>query len=112
RGCRTRPASVFPIWPDKNPAPDADASRRRRRLAFWVHRPARRSRQRGEPAREKLASLRRLLEDGGCEHTQYRVLYTLSPSVDVPRVLPGSFPPHFQPLIAGMSSPCLSMYSL
>jgi hypothetical protein len=32
--------------------------------------------------------------------------YTLSPSVDVPRGLTGSFAPHFQPAISGMSSPC------
>src|SRR6516162_3580768 len=38
--------------------------------------------------------------------------YTLSPSVDVPRGATFPFVPHFQPLMAGMSSPCRSMYSL
>src|SRR4051812_8032376 len=36
-------------------------------------------------------------------------LYTLSPSVEVPRFVAGAFWPHFQPLISGWSSPCLSM---
>src|SRR5262249_49385778 len=38
--------------------------------------------------------------------------YTLSPSVEVPRAPAGAFAPHFQPLMAGMSSPCRAMYSL
>jgi hypothetical protein len=38
--------------------------------------------------------------------------YTLSPSVEVLRVPTAPCFPHFQPLIAGMSSPCSSMYCL
>ena len=41
--------------------------------------------------------------------TKAAARYTLSPSVEVPRGPAGPFWPHFQPLMAGMSSPYLAM---
>ena len=37
--------------------------------------------------------------------TPHLLVDTEAPSVEVPRIFVGSFAPHFQPLMAGMSSP-------